>query len=144
MKKKLIEIVNNTLDWKDAIKKGVNLLVKDEACDETYAEAIFESTKKHGPYYVIAPLLALAHAEAGIGVKQVGLSLVLFKEPIMFSSDEKHKVNLLFTLCTTTPDDHIETLQKFATVFANNPNLTKELIACNSVDDLYEKLKEIE
>ncbi|WP_371246136.1 PTS sugar transporter subunit IIA [Mycoplasmopsis agassizii] len=143
MEKDLIKISDQKLNWIEAIKEGVELLEKKKYCQMSYADSMIESTNKYGPYYVISPLLALAHALPEGNVSKVGLSLVLYKNIVNFSDKKEHQVQLLFTLCTTSPNDHIEMLQKFVTVFNENKDLTNQIINATTVDEIHQLLKEI-
>ncbi|PAK21542.1 hypothetical protein CJJ23_01145 [Mycoplasmopsis agassizii] len=143
MEKDLIKISEQKLNWIDALKEGVQLLENKKYCQMTYADSIIDATNKYGPYYVIAPLLALAHALPQENVSKVGLSLVVYKNIVNFSDKTEHQVKLLFTLCTTRPNDHIDMLQKFVTVFNENKNLTSQIINATTVDEIHQLLKEI-
>lgn len=116
-REKLIKFHDGNIDWEDAIKLGVSLLVDNNISTSELAIKIIESTKEHGPYYVISDRVALAHTSVGNYNKDVGMSLVIFKNPIKFSDKKRHDVNLLFTLSAIDADSHMNIMQKFANVF---------------------------
>lgn len=66
----LIEVGVEAKDWKDAVKHGVEVLASEDFVEIEYADSIVESTLTNGPYYVIAPGLALPHSSAEDGVKK--------------------------------------------------------------------------
>lgn len=62
-------------DWKAAVKLGTDLLVKAGAAEERYYEAILKMTEELGPYYVIAPGIAMPHTRPENGAKKQALRL---------------------------------------------------------------------
>ncbi len=143
MDKKLIKIISEETDWKKGIELGVDLLVKDEACTSELANKICESVQKNGPYFIIMPKVALAHAAPGPYIKKVGLSLIKFNNAVKFSNEDRHQVSLLFTLAAIDGESHMETLMKFSQLFTSDPNLVSTIVNANTVDEIYEILKEL-
>lgn len=138
----LIRIENKSCSWEEAIKMSANLLIENGYASELLIDKIIQSTLKNGPYYILCPKLALAHAEIGDHIYKTGISLVIFKEPIKFSNEEKHNVNLLFTLVTTSSDDHMDKIMKFAELFSNK-NFVDKLILSNDINEIKKMLKGI-
>lgn len=118
------------------------LLVNQGIATEALADAIIASTEKTGPYYVLAPKLALAHVNPGPYNKQVGLSLVLFKTPVAFSNEPRHDVQLLFTLSALDSTSHMNKLMKFAQLFSNQ-TLVQTACGATTTEELYEIVKEV-
>lgn len=131
----LIEIVDKSIDWKNAIKLGVDLLVKNNIATSELSNAIIDSTLKMGPYYILMPKVALAHTAPGEYNKKVGLSLILFKKPIKFSDNERHQVNLLFTLSAIDSDSHMNILVKFSELFSSD-SILEQSLRCKSKEEL--------
>jgi PTS system ascorbate-specific IIA component len=69
---KKIQIVDSVSDWKQAITISAQPLLVDESINENYVEAIFRSHEELGPYYVLAPGLAMPHARPEQGAKKMG------------------------------------------------------------------------
>lgn len=143
MNKDLILIENKDTKWDEAIKLGVDLLVKNGYCTAELHNKIVESVNKNGPYFVIMPRVALAHAEPGDYINNVGLSLVKFNKTVKFSNDNRHEVNLLFTLSAKDAGSHMDLLLKFSTKFMNDKDLVDKIISANSIEEIYEMLKEV-
>lgn len=143
MDKKLIKIISNATTWEDAIKLGVQLSVDNGFCTNEYAEKIIESVNKNGPYFILMPNLALAHASPGSYIKKVGLTLVKFNKPVKFSKEKKHNVQLLFTLTAMDSDSHMEKLMKFAELFSSNPNLIDKVVESEDINEIHNLLKTI-
>jgi PTS system ascorbate-specific IIA component len=73
-----------------------------------------------GPYFVIAPGLAIAHARPSESVLSAGLSLAVLATPVEFGSDHNDPVRLVFGLCAKDHDGHIEVLAGLAEVLSDD------------------------
>lgn len=65
--------------WQDAVKIGVDLLVAADVVEPRYYQAILDAVEQHGPYFVLAPGLAMPHGRPEEGVKKTGFALVTLK-----------------------------------------------------------------
>lgn len=54
---------------REAVKIGVDLLVAADVVEPRYYRAILDGVAQHGPYFVIAPGLAMPHGRPEEGVK---------------------------------------------------------------------------
>ena len=52
-------------DWKDAIRMSCETLEADGTVEENYKEDIIACVEKYGPYIMIAPNIAMPHAQEG-------------------------------------------------------------------------------
>lgn len=76
-----------------------------------------------GPYFVIAPGIAIAHARPSESVISAGLSLAVLAEPVEFGSDHNDPVRLVFGLCAKDHDGHIEVLAGLAEVLSDDSQI---------------------
>ena len=72
--------------WQDAVKIGVDLLVAADVVEPRYYQAILDAVEQHGPYFVLAPGLAMPHGRPEEGVKKTGFALVTLKKPLEFNT----------------------------------------------------------
>lgn len=138
----LIEIADNQEDWQSAIKRGVALLVNQNIALDQLANSIIKSTEKLGPYYVVMPKVALAHTRPGNYNKKIGISLVVYKQPIKFSDLDRHKVNLLFVLSATDENSHMDLLSNFAQVMSRK-NIVSDILAAKNKKEIFALIKEV-
>lgn len=130
LKQSLIE--NNSISlqqkastWEEAIKLSTDLLVSSGAIEERYYTDIINNTHKYGPYYVIAPEVAMPHARPESGVIKNSFSLVTLKEPVCFG-EEVGDVSILITLAAVSADDHNEFgIVQVANLFEDEENIEK-------------------
>ncbi|MGL6064627.1 MAG: PTS sugar transporter subunit IIA [Fusobacteriaceae bacterium] len=94
-------------NWEEAIKIATDLLVKSGAIEKRYCDKIISNTKEFGPYYIIAPEVAMPHSRPEDGVIKDSFSLVTFKNPIFFG-DDAEEIRILIVLAATSSDNHTE------------------------------------
>lgn len=85
-----------------------------------YAGEMLAVLDELGPYFVIAPGIAIAHARPSESVLSAGLSLAVLAEPVEFGSDHNDPVRLVFGLCAKDHDGHIEVLAGLAEVLSDD------------------------
>ncbi|MCI1965775.1 MAG: PTS sugar transporter subunit IIA [Oscillospiraceae bacterium] len=113
------------LSWEDSIRKSCESLVKDGTVDEIYAEEIIACIKKHGPYIVILPGLALPHStENAKGAHTTAIGFMKTSVPVHFEEGNPAKdAQIFFTLSSTNPDEHLSNMQKLYAVLTNEKAL---------------------
>lgn len=110
-----ISVDVHALDWRDAITKAGDLL---DAGPE-YTEAMIASVEDKGPYIVIAPGFALAHARPMEAVRSTSLSFVRLAEPVEFGHKHNDPVSIVVGLAATDDSSHREALAALAKVLAD-------------------------
>lgn len=112
----LVDVDVEVDNWEEAVKYGVKLLESAGFADMEYADAIIEDTKKAGPYYVLAPGIALPHSKAEAGVKKIGISILLLKNPVKFNHEDNDPVDIIITLCATDRNTHLDMMTEIVQV----------------------------
>ncbi|GEQ49029.1 BglG family transcription antiterminator [Tetragenococcus koreensis] len=107
-----IETQVNVNDWKEAIIYGGKILEKEGAVDRTYTNSMIESVEKFGPYIVIAPHIALAHASSKDGVHKIGMSLITLGEGINFGNKKNDPVYAVICLAAIDHNSHLKALSE--------------------------------
>lgn len=98
--------------WEEAISKAGDLLIKNKTIESIYVQNMIQAVYDFGPYIVIAPGIALAHASSKAGVHQISMSLLTLTEPVPFGSKLNDPVHAVFTLATTDHDSHLIALSE--------------------------------
>lgn len=130
-----IRIKDEVADWKEAISQAVWPLVENGFVESRYADSIIENTEKYGPYYVIAPNIALPHARPEQGVLKKQLGILLLRKPVKFSKDG-FDVRLLITLAATDSESHLQTLAKLSDILGDDDRIGK-ILGAASVEEIY-------
>ena len=89
--------------WQEAVKLSVDLLVKADVVEPRYYQAILDGVAQHGPYFVIAPGLAMPHGRPEEGVKKTGFALVTLRKPLAFNHEDNDPVDILITMTAVDP-----------------------------------------
>lgn len=113
-------------DWEGALSKAVALLEADRRVTTEYLEEVLVANQKLGPYFVVAPGIAIAHAAPGVGVLETGMALLRLEEPVV-SGSSNDPVRLVFAFCAVDSDSHVELLASFARVMTAEGNMNKLL-----------------
>ncbi|WP_336997225.1 PTS sugar transporter subunit IIA [Leclercia sp. M50] len=124
-----IQIVDSVSDWKQAIRLSAQPLLAKETITEEYVEAIFKSHQELGPYYVLAPGLAMPHARPEQGAIKNGLSLLHIKQGVSFNADENDPIYVVIMLCALSGDEHINMITNLAEIFSDDERLSALLKA---------------
>jgi len=95
-------------NWKQAIELAGDALVTSKRTTTQYTEAMVQAFEELGPYMVIAPGIALAHARPSEAVLGTGLSLITLSEPVVFGSEANDPVRLVIGLAAVDHDSHID------------------------------------
>jgi len=95
-------------NWKQAIELAGDALVTSKRTTTQYTEAMVQAFEELGPYMVIAPGIALAHARPSEAVLGTGLSLITLSEPVVFGSEANDPVRLIIGLAAVDHDSHID------------------------------------
>ncbi|WP_374020126.1 PTS sugar transporter subunit IIA [Paenibacillus thiaminolyticus] len=119
----LIELDAKAKDAEEAIRAAGQLLVDSGAAEDSYIEAMVESYREKGPYFVLAPHIALPHAKPESGVKQASVSFVRLKQPVEFGHTRNDPVEFVFALGSSSSAEHITLLRKLTTLLNEPANV---------------------
>lgn len=123
----------------EAIREAGNALCRAGACTPQYVQAMVDSYHELGPYFVIAPGLALPHARPEQGAIKAQISLIRLREPLAFGHAENDPVQVVLGLSATSSDAHIHLIQHIVTVLSDEHNL-HTLMHSHDPQQLYQLL----
>ena len=116
--------------WQQAVKIGTDLLVDAGVVRPEYYEAILASVKRFGPYFLLAPGLAMPHARPEEGVLRNGFALVTLKTPVCFGDEDNDPVDILVTLAACDARTHQEEGIRQVVQLFENPDNFKKIREC--------------
>ena len=111
-----------------AVSQSVSLLVASGKAQLSYVDEVLESLKTLGPYFVIAPGLALAHAKPSDSVLAPGMALLKLAQPVI-SGSANDPVSLIFSFCSPNASEHMEMLADFGQIMSTDQVMTNLLNA---------------
>ena len=130
-----IEVGATADDWRAAVRLAGAALVRSGAALPAYEDEMIRMIEEHGPYVVIAPGLALAHARPGPAVLADGLAIVTLAEPVNFGHPHNDPVSVVLGLAIKSTDAHLKTVANLANVF-NDSNAIQALAAATTVAEV--------
>jgi len=124
-------------DWRGAVRVAGRALCESGATLAGYSDEMIRMIEEHGPYVVIAPGLALAHARPGPDVLADGLAVVTLATPVLFGHPHNDPVSVVLGLAIKSAKTHLETVAELANVF-NDSNAISRLMTASSVAEIQE------
>lgn len=130
-----IVIAASAADWRAAVTLAGDALVRSGSAKPEYSGEMIRMIEQHGPYVVIAPGLALAHARPGPEVITDGLSIVTLATPVYFGHPHNDPVSVVLGLAVATADEHLASVAALANVFNDSTAIT-DLAAATSAAEV--------
>ena len=112
-----IELRAHAADWRAAVTIAGEALARTGAATPAYSAEMLRMIEEHGPYVVIAPGLALAHARPGPAVLADGLAIVTLAEPVNFGHPHNDPVTVVLGLAIASAGEHLAAVAALANVF---------------------------
>jgi len=112
-------------DWKDAITKAGELLLKAESIEPRYVSAMIDYCKKYNAYIVVAPGIAFPHARPEDGVKRLCFSLVTLEDPVYFGHKDHDPVDIVVAFGAVDKKSHLKALAQLAQLFQDQEALRR-------------------
>ncbi|AYX90833.1 PTS sugar transporter subunit IIA [Staphylococcus cohnii] len=126
-----VQVLEQVESWREAINIAASPLREQGYFQQAYIDDMIHSVEKLGPYIVIAPEIAIAHARPNNNVRKIGLSLLKLNQHINFS-EEGHYASLVFVLSAIDNEGHLEVLRSLATTLGNQQTVNNLLKAQTS------------
>jgi PTS system ascorbate-specific IIA component len=130
-----IVIAAEAADWRAAVTLAAEALAASGAAKPTYAREMIRMIEEHGPYVVIAPGLALAHARPGPDVLADGMSVVTLAKPVTFGHPHNDPVSVVIGLAIVAADEHLAAVAAVANVF-NDTSAIADVTAATSAAEV--------
>lgn len=108
-----IQLDVSASDWRTAIAAAGSLLTATGVATAEYTAEMIGNVEENGPYIVIAPGFAFAHARPSPAVLRTGMSWVRLREPVEFGSPND-PVDLVVALAATDAEVHTDAMAALA------------------------------
>ncbi|MEV5126252.1 PTS sugar transporter subunit IIA [Streptomyces decoyicus] len=106
-------------DWQEAIRAAGGLLVETGATTDDYTAEMIRNVEENGPYLVIAPGFAFAHARPSPAVLRTGMSWVRLEQPVEFGHESNDPVHLVVGLAAEDSGAHTAAMAALAQLLAD-------------------------
>ena len=125
--------------WEEAVEKCMLPLINSNAVERRYLEAIIKKTNELGPFYILAPGLAMPHERPEKGVNKDSFSFVTLKESVKFPDGQE--VDILIGLAATSTDIHNgEAIPQIVSIF-DDEDAFEKIREAKIPEDIYEIIK---
>jgi PTS system ascorbate-specific IIA component len=131
----MISLIVECRYWKEAIRKGMKVLIEKNYVENSYEKAVINNIKEFGPYMAVAPGIVLSHAKSEDGVNKLSMSLMTIKNPVKFGSEFNDPVKLVVTLATKDKESHLKALSQLMTLFMNSEDL-KSIFKAKTTEEI--------
>ena len=121
-------------DWKEAIRQVGGILEEAGSITAEYTESMVQAVETFGPYIVMMPGFAIAHAAPAPCVKKTDMALLNLTEPVSFGSPND-PVKLMLCLACTDSSSHVDALQAIAMAL-DSDEVRERLASAQSVDEM--------
>ncbi|MBP1558403.1 MAG: BglG family transcription antiterminator [Oscillospiraceae bacterium] len=130
-----INTVNCSDDWREAIRASAALLEGQGVIAPSYKESIIRNLEQFGPYMVMLPGIALAHAAPEEGANGLGISMSLLSTPVHFGYKAHDPVNIIVMLSAKDEKTHLNALAQLFRMF-KDANSLRTILRGNKEDIL--------
>ncbi|WP_336219421.1 PTS sugar transporter subunit IIA [Citrobacter amalonaticus] len=120
-----IQLRERVEDWQQALALCAEPLLNADVITPEYVTAIIGQHHKLGPYYVLAPGLAMPHARPEEGAKALGLSLLKLERGVSFGAGEFDPIDIIIMLAAPDKHSHIAMISALAELFSSDDDLEK-------------------
>ncbi|HGH3371844.1 TPA: PTS sugar transporter subunit IIA [Kluyvera cryocrescens] len=135
LNKDKVQYVKSVADWKEAIQIAARPLLAEGAISPAYVESIIKQKEEIGPYFVIAPRIAMPHTRPEHGAKALGLSIVKLGQAVEFQSEDNDPVDAIFMFSAPDSNSHIEMISQLAEVLSDD-EVMQQIFSTQSAEDL--------
>ena len=121
-------------DWQEAITLAGSVLEEAGSITHEYTQSMIQAVKELGPYMVIMPGFAIAHAAPSPAVHKEDLALITLAEPVSFGSPND-PVNLILCVACIDRESHVRALQNVAEVLCGD-GVMEKLAQAQTVEEM--------
>ena len=122
-------------DWQEAIRQVGSVLKDAGSITDGYVNAMIEAVREFGPYIVIMPGFALAHAAPSAEVLREDMALITLEKPVCFGS-ANDPVSVMLCVACVDQESHIRALQKVALALGEE-DIFGRMADAGTIDELY-------
>lgn len=142
IKKENIKLKVYVENWVEAIEEAGKLLLNSKHISYEYITSMIDTVKKLGPYIVIAPNIAIAHARPNESVLKEGISMITLKKPVEFGNKDNDPVDIVFAFGAKSSNEHLAELTKLARILENQ-SIIEKIRKSSDIDFVYKVINKL-
>ncbi|MDO4474825.1 MAG: PRD domain-containing protein [Eubacteriales bacterium] len=132
-----IVLDKEVLDWKESIISAGELLLWDKLITVNYLQSMIDLVIKYGPYIVIAPHIALAHASPSEGARNTGISIVRLKTPVLFGKEKLDPIQIVVACSFLDTTENADALLRLMRSILK-PDFLSTVMNAATVEEIYD------
>lgn len=136
LQKNNVIIIESVDSWEKSVYLATENLLEQGYITTEYPKAIIELANKYGPYFVIAPEVALLHARPESGVIENQIAITLLQKAVYFDEKKKRPVKLLITLAAKNSKDHLTALKRISEILMDESKMDR-ILSIEKADELF-------
>lgn len=140
LSKNAIDLKGEATNWQEAIIAAGEILLWNNNITANYIHEMVQMVEKFGPYIVIAPGVAIAHAQPDSGTIKPGVSIVRFDKPIVFGKEEFDPVEVVVACAIFDTQEYINALLQLMMAL-RKPGFVKVVKKARKADDIIHVLE---
>lgn len=126
--------IHEPLDWRTAVRRSGELLLKRNFIDQRYIDNVIATMETLGFYAVADDSFALLHGKSQEGVNKTSISMLVLDEPVVFGDKE---VRIIFCLASKDAKEHIPAVVTLMRMVKTTPFI-KEVLSYTEKEDIYQ------
>ncbi|MCG8572903.1 MAG: PTS sugar transporter subunit IIA [Spirochaetes bacterium] len=130
-------------NWQDALQKGGKLLIDKKIAEQRYVDTMISKVNEMGPYFILAPGIAMPHGRPEEGVLETGYAVVTLSEPVNFGDEDNDPIWLLIFMGAKDKKTHNQIAIAQIADFCDLEDKLTELFQCNTKEEMLLKMKEM-
>jgi ascorbate PTS system EIIA or EIIAB component len=130
-------------NWRQALHLAGEALVDTGSTTSAYTTEMITAVEQMGPYIVIAPGVALAHARPSPAVVEAGLAWITLSDPVAFGHQDNDPVRLVIAMAVPDKIGHVQALASLADLLSD-PDRTSELMEHTDPEELHRAISRFE
>ncbi|MFP7365418.1 PTS sugar transporter subunit IIA [Corynebacterium callunae] len=134
-----IELDREVADWRAGIRVAGALLEKTHSIDSSYTDSMIASVEENGPYIVVAPGFAFAHARPSAAVHETAMSWVRLSSPVSFGHEKNDPVDLIVALAAKDANSHTKAMATLAKALGKYRQALNEATTPEEIQEILEK-----
>ncbi len=124
--------------WQQAVEAAGQILADHGSITSQYIENMIQAVYDMGPYMVLMPHVALAHAAPCPAVLHDEMSLVILEEQVVFGSPND-PVKVILCLACVDKESHMNSLTRVAEALMDE-SVFDALMKASTAEEAYEAL----
>ncbi|MBP1970489.1 PTS system ascorbate-specific IIA component [Virgibacillus natechei] len=118
--KDMIQFTDQKLEWREAISGAAQPLLDANKIQQEYTDEMIKNVEEIGTYIHIGKGIAIPHARPESGVKQLGMSFLRTKSPVLLLDKKEHEIDVFICLAAIDNEAHLKALAQLTKLLGDD------------------------